>query len=132
MNHQPHADPISTSGWILVIVRDQRLHHLFLLALRQAGYTVLGSTTISEAEPILHEHAPPRLILFDGAAASEKTLQVQVQQLRAFLVAEPPSALLVFTEATPLPRVEHLPGVTEVIPRPFDLRRFLGRVEALF
>ena len=59
MSTLPNADPISTSGWILVIVRDQRLHHLFLLALSQAGYTVLGSMTISEAEPILREHAPP-------------------------------------------------------------------------
>lgn len=125
------AGSASKQGWILVLAREPRLRQLLLTVLSWAGYALLGCATLAQAGPLLSQRSAPRLILFDGAAASEATLREHLHQLEGFL---PPGArcrVLVFSLAHPLPRLQALAGVDALIARPFDLSQVLDQVDAL-
>lgn len=121
----------SKRGWVLVLVREQRLRYLLLTVLSQAGYSVLGCATLTEARYALEQRRTPRLILLDGAEASEERLREQVQQLEAALVPGTKGRVLVFSLAHPQPRLQQLPGVDALLARPFDLTHLLEKVQAL-
>jgi CheY-like chemotaxis protein len=125
------SDQASHQGWILVLVREQRLRQLLLTVLGRAGYTVLGCATTAEAEQVFTHHKAPRLMLFDGAEASEALLREQVQQIERLLSPGERACLIVFSLAHPQPRLRLLPGVDALIARPFDLTSMLDKVEAL-
>ena len=120
-----------TQGWVLLIVREQRLRQLLLAALGQAGYTLLGCATPAEAGHVLGQRSAPRLILFDGAEASEARLCEQLQQIDGHLAPEAHCQVIVFSLALPQPRLRELPGVDALIARPFGLAEVLDKVEAL-
>jgi CheY-like chemotaxis protein len=125
------AEAAAKHGWVLVIIREQRLQQLLLTLLSRAGYTLLGCATLAEAGQALGQCSAPRLILFDGAAASEAKLREQIQQIE---IALPPGAhcrVIVFSLAHPQPRLQELPGVDALIARPFDLTQVLEKVQAL-
>jgi DNA-binding NtrC family response regulator len=121
----------SKQGWVLVVIREQRLRQLLLMVLSQAGYALVGCSTLAEAEQIVRKHCPPKLILFDGAAASEAGLREQIQQMEGALPPEANCQVIVFSLAHPQPRLQELPGVAVLIARPFDLTQVLDKVEAL-
>ncbi len=118
-------------GWVLVIARQQHLRQLLLTILSQAGYTLLGCSTVDEARHTLGQHCAPRLILFDGAAESEERLREQVQQITLALPPGTHCRLIMLSLAHPQPRLQTLPGVDALIARPFDLLQVLGKVKAL-
>jgi CheY-like chemotaxis protein len=122
---------VAKQGWILVLVREQRLRQLLLTVLSQAGYALLGCATLAEARQVLSQHSPPRLILFDGAEAGEARLREQLQQIAGFLAPGANCRVIVFSLAHPQPRLQQLPGVDALIARPFALARLLEKVEAL-
>lgn len=121
----------SKQGWILVIVREQRLRYLLLTVLSQAGYILLGYSTLAEARHALEQRSTPMLILFDGAEAGEERLRDQIQQLEASLGPGTSCRVIVFSLAHPQPRLQQLPGVDALIARPFDLTHLLDKVQAL-
>lgn len=121
----------SKQGWVLVLVREQRLRQLLLVVLGRAGYALLGCATLAEAGHILAERSAPRLILFDGAEASETKLHEQLQQIESLLSPGENCRLIVFSLAHPQPRLQALPGVDALIARPFDLTHLLEKVDAL-
>ena len=126
---RPGAAP--KQGWVLVLVREQRLRQLLLVVLSRAGYALLGCATLAEARQVLAHRNAPRLILFDGAEASEAQLREQIEQIEFAL---PPGAgcrLIVFSLAHPQPRLQALPGVDALIARPFDLTLLLDKVDVL-
>ncbi len=118
-------------GWILVLVREQHLRQLLLAVLSQAGYALLGCATLAEARQVLGQRSAPRLILFDGAAASEARLREYLHQIASLLAPGASCRVIVFSLSHPLPRLQQLPGVDVVIARPFDLAALLDKVEAL-
>lgn len=122
---------VSKQGWVLVLVREPRLRQLLLAVLSQAGYALLGCATLAEARQVLDQHSPPRLLLFDGAEASEARLREQLQQIAGFLARGASCRVILFSLAHPLPRPQQLPGVDALIARPFDLSTVLDKVEAL-
>lgn len=121
----------SQQGWVLLIVREQRLRQLLLAVLGRAGYTLLGCATPTEAGQVLDMRSAPRLILFDGAEASEARLCEQLQQINGHLAPEARCQVIVFSLAHPQPRLRELPGVDVLIARPFGLAEVLDKVEAL-
>ena len=121
----------ANQGWVLVIVREQRLHYLLLTVLSRAGYSLLGCSTLAEARRVLEQRSAPTLILFDGAEASEERLREQIQQLEASLAPGARCRVIVFSLAHPQPRLQELPGVDALIARPFDLTHVLTKVESL-
>lgn len=121
----------SNRGWVLVLVREQRLRQLLLVVLGRAGYVLLGCATQAEAGQVLTERNAPRLILFDGAEASEEKLREQIQQIKASISPGTSCRLIVFSLAHPQPRLQALPGVDALIARPFDLTHLLDKVDAL-
>ncbi len=129
----PSTGPAAASklGWVLVIVREQRLRQLLLTVLSQAGYALLGCATLEEAGQVLAQRSAPRLILFDGAEASEAKLREQIQQIASSLPPRASCRVIVFSLAHPQPRLQELPGVDALIARPFDLTYVLNKVEAL-
>jgi response regulator RpfG family c-di-GMP phosphodiesterase len=120
----------SHRGWVLVLVREPRLRQLLLVILGKAGYALLGCATLSDAQQVLAQHTP-RLILFDGAEASEARLREQIQQIESALPSGASCRLVVFSLLHPQPRLHALPGVDTLIARPFDLTYVLDKVEAL-
>ena len=123
-------DAAAKQGWVLVIVPEQRLRYLLLTVLSRAGYSLLGCSTLAEARLLLAQRSAPRLVLFDGAEASEERLRNQIQQIETSV----PGArcrVIVFSLAHPQPRLQQLPGVDAVIARPFDLTHMLDKVESL-
>lgn len=127
----PRLEAASKQGWILVIVREQRLRYLLLTVLSQAGYILLGYSTLAEARQVLEQRSAPGLILFDGAEASEERLRDQIQQIEASLAPGTSCGVIVFSLAHPQPRLQQLPGVDALIARPFDLAHMLDKVESL-
>lgn len=125
------AGAASKLGWVLVIVREQRLRQLLLAILGRAGYALLGCATLAEADQVLAQRSLPRLILFDGAEASEARLCEQIHQIEVSLPAGARCRVIVFSLAHPQPRLHELPGVDALIARPFDLTHVLDKVEAL-
>lgn len=121
----------SKQGWVLVLVREQRLRQLLLTVLSRAGYALLGCATLAEAWQVLGQHNAPRLILFDGAAAGEARLSEQIQQIKVALAPGARCRVMVFSLAHPQPRLQRLPGVDALIARPFDLIFLLEKIEAL-
>ncbi len=121
----------SKQGWVLVLVREERLRQLLLTILRQAGYALLGCSTLAEAGQVLRQQVAPSLILFDGAEASEETLCDQLQQIVAYLSPGKKCRVIVFSLAHPQPRRQQLPGVDALIARPFDLTQVLDQIETL-
>lgn len=124
-------DAAAKQGWVLVIVREQRLRYLLLTFLSRAGYILLGCSTLTEARHALEQQSAPRLILFDGAEASEERLRDQIQQLEASLAPGTRCRVIVFSLAHPQPRLQQLPGVDALIARPFDLTHMLEKVASL-
>jgi DNA-binding response OmpR family regulator len=118
-------------GWVLVLVSEPRLRQLLLTVLSQAGYALLGCATLAEARYILAQRSAPRLILFDGASASEARLREQIQEITALLAPGSSCRVIVFSLAHPQPRLQALPGVDALIARPFDLTTMLDKVAAL-
>lgn len=118
-------------GWVLLIVRAYRLRQLLLAVLGQAGYMLLGCATLAEAGHVLGQHHAPRLILLDGAEASEARLREQLEQLESYLAPGARCRVIVFSLAHPQPRLHALPGVDALIARPFDLATVLEKVETL-
>lgn len=125
------AGTASKQGWVLVIAREYRLRQLLLAVLGQAGYALLGCATLTEAGHVLGQRGAPRLILLDGAEASEVKLREQLQLLERYLTPGAHSRVIVFSLAHPQPRLHALPGVDALIARPFDLAAVLDKVEAL-
>lgn len=125
------AGAAAKQGWILVIVREYRLRQLLLAVLGRAGYALLGCATLAEAGHVLGQRGAPRLILLDGAEASEAMLREQLQQIGRYLASGARCRLIVFSLAHPQPRLHALPGVDALIARPFDLAAVLDKVEAL-
>ncbi|HLV99281.1 MAG TPA: hypothetical protein VKT82_11465 [Ktedonobacterales bacterium] len=121
----------SKQGWVLVLVREQRLRQLLLVVLGQAGYALLGCATLAEARQVWAQRSAPRLILFDGAEASEARLGEQIQQIESSLPPRASCRLIVFSLVHPQPRLQALPGVDALIARPFDLSHLLDKVDAL-
>ncbi|HEU5368385.1 MAG TPA: hypothetical protein VFU69_07980 [Ktedonobacterales bacterium] len=121
----------SNQGWVLVLVREQRLRQLLLTTLNTAGYALLGCATLAEAAQVLERRSAPRVILFDGAEASEEKLQEQIHQIEAALPSGSSCRLIVFSLTHPLPRLQALPGADALIARPFNLNQVLDKVEAL-
>jgi response regulator RpfG family c-di-GMP phosphodiesterase len=122
---------VSKQGWVLVIVRAPRLRQLLLTVLGRAGYTLLGCATLEEAGQVLAQRRPPRLILFDGAEASEARLGEQIHQIEASLPPGVRCRVIIFSLTHPQPRLQALPGVDALIARPFDLTQMLDKVEVL-
>lgn len=118
-------------GWVLVLVRERRLCQLLLAVLSRAGYALLGCATLAEATQVLRQRSAPRLLLFDGAEASEARLREQLQQIEGFLAPGASCRVIVFSLAHPQPRLQQLPGVDTLIARPFDLTFVLDSVGAL-
>ena len=125
-------DAAPKQGWVLVIVREQRLRYLLLTVLSRAGYSLLGCSTLAEARRVLEQQSAPTLILFDGAEASEERLREQIQQLETSLAPGTTCRVIVFSLAHPQPRLQQLPGVDALIARPFDLTHILDKVGSLF
>ncbi len=125
------TEDASKQGWVLVLVREQRLRQLLLVVLGQAGYALLGCPTLADAGHILAQRSAPRLILFDGAEASEARLGEQIQQIASSLPSGASCRLMIFSLAHPQPRLQALPGVDMLIARPFDLPHLLEKVDAL-
>jgi CheY-like chemotaxis protein len=121
----------ANQGWVLIIVREQRLRYLLLTVLSRAGYILLGCSTLAEARRVLEQRSAPTLILFDGAEASEEMLRDQLQQIEASLSPGTRCRVIVFSLAHPQPRLQQLPGVDALIARPFDLIQVLDKVESL-
>jgi DNA-binding response OmpR family regulator len=121
----------SKQGWVLIIAREQRLRQLLLTVLSRAGYALLGCSTLAEAGHVLGQRSAPRLILFDGAEASEERLREQLHQIEAALAPGASCRVIVFSLSHPQPRLQALPGVDALIARPFDLTQVLNNVEAL-
>lgn len=121
----------SKRGWVLVVVREQRLRQLLLTALSRAGYALLGCATLAEAGQVLEKRSAPKLILFDGDEAGEERLREQVHQIERSFASGASCRVMVFSLTHPQPRIQHLPGVDVVVARPFDLIRLLDKVEAL-
>lgn len=126
---EPGAAP--KQGWVLVLVREPRLRQLLLVVLGRAGYALVGCATLAEARQVLAPRSAPRLILFDGAEASEAQLCEQSQQIQSSLPSGARCRLITFSLAHPQPRLQALPGVDALIARPFDLTRLLDKVDAL-
>ncbi|HEU5198870.1 MAG TPA: hypothetical protein VFU32_04495 [Ktedonobacterales bacterium] len=124
-------DAAAKQEWVLVIVPEQRLRYLLLTVLSRAGYSLLGCSTLAEARLLLAQRSAPRLVLFDGAEASEEGLRNQIQQIETSLVPGARCRVIVFSLAHPQPRLQQLPGVDAVIARPFDLTHMLNKVESL-
>ncbi len=120
---------LSTRGWVLVIVREQRLRQLLLTILSRAGYTLLGFPTLAQAEPILRLYSAPKVLLFDGAEAGEERLREQVHQIGSVLPPGIPCRMIAFSLAHPQPRLQYLPGVDALIARPFNLTQVLEKVQ---
>lgn len=118
-------------GWVLVLVREPRLRQLLLTALSRAGYVLLGCATLAEARHVLAQRSAPRLILFDGASASEASLREQIQEIETSLAPGAICRVLIFSLAHPQPRLQALPRADALIARPFDLPYVLDKVEAL-
>ena len=127
----PRRASAQKQGWVLVLVREQRLRQLLLAILGRAGYVLLGCATLAEAQQTLAHCTAPRLILYDGAEASEATLREQVEQIASCLSPGVSCRLIVFSLAHPQPRLRELRGVDALIARPFDLTSVLDKVEAL-
>lgn len=127
----PRLGSAQKQGWVLVLIREQRLRQLLLAILGRSGYVLLGCSTLADAQQILAHYIAPRLILFDGAEASEATLREQIEEIESFLSPEVNCRLIVFSLAHPQPRVQELRGVDTLIARPFDLTHVLDKVEAL-
>lgn len=125
------TDSAGNLGWVLVLVREQHLRQLLLVVLGQARYALLGCATLAEAEQLLAQRSTPRLILFDGAEASEAILREQIQQIEGSLPPGASCRLILFSLAHPQPRLRTLPGVDALIARPFDLAQVLDKVDAL-
>lgn len=123
---------MSKQGWVMVIVREQRLRQLLLTILSQTGYALTGYSTPEEARHMLGWpcHAP-RLILFDGAEASEAHLREQIHKIKASLPPGASCRVVIFSLAHPQPRLQALPGADALIARPFDLTQVLDKVEML-
>ncbi len=121
----------SHQGWVLVLVREQRLRQLLLTTLNAAGYALLGCATLAEAAQVLERRSAPGVILFDGAEASEEKLREHIHQIEAALPAGSSCRLIVFSLTHPQPRLQALPGVDALIARPFNLNQVLDKVEAL-
>jgi AmiR/NasT family two-component response regulator len=121
----------SNQGWVLVLVREQRLRQLLLTALNVAGYALLGCATLAEAAQVLGRRSAPRVILFDGAEASEEKLREQVRQIETALPSGSRCRLIVFSLTHPQPRLQALPGVDALIARPFNLHQVRDEVEVL-
>ncbi len=118
-------------GWVLVLVREQRLRQLLLTILSRAGYALLGCATLDEVRQVLAQRSAPSLILLDGAEASEASLREQIHQIEVLLAPGASCRVIVFSLAHPQPRIHHLPGVDAVIARPFDLTQVLDKVASL-
>lgn len=114
--------------WLLVLGRQANVRTLLVTFLRQAGYRVVGYATLSEAEAALEGQATPALILFDGEAAPEGVLSVQLQQLSTLLPPTTSCPVLLLSLAHPPPRPEQLPGTVTVVAQPFDLTDLLRLV----
>lgn len=127
----PGARTASGQGWVLVLVREQRLRQLLLTTLTGAGYALLGCATAAEAAQVLGRRGSPRVILFDGAEASEEKLREQVHQIEAALPPGSSCRLIVFSLMHPQPRLPELPGIDALIARPFNLSQVLNKVAAL-
>lgn len=121
----------SKLGWVLVLVREQRLRQLLLTILSRAGYALLGCATLEGASQVLEQCSAPRLILLDGDEASEARLREQIHQIEEALPRRERCRVIVFSLAHPQPRLQALPGVDALIARPFDLTYLLDKVEAL-
>lgn len=124
-------DAAAQQGWVLVLVREPRVRSLLLSVLSQAGYILLGCATLAEAGQVLGQQSAPRLILLDGAAASEERLREQVHQLETALPPGATCRVLLLSVAHPQPRLQQLPGVDALLARPFDLPHLLAHVAAL-
>ena len=121
----------SRQGWILVMVREQRLRQLLLTLLSRNGYVLLGCPTAAEARQIFRQRTAPRLILLDGAEASEASLREQLHQIKESLAPAATCHVIILSLAHPQPRLQRLPGVDAIIARPFDLTDVLSKVETL-